>query len=65
MRRTAPVALVSVTDEVFPGVLDATGFDKLAWSYRRAGGFALAAVGLDGGLLRAASTLPARVHNST
>jgi AraC-like DNA-binding protein len=40
------------TAEVFPGVLDAAGFDELAADYRGATGFALAATDGDGRWLR-------------
>jgi len=59
MSRIDSVLRVPVPGEVFPGVLDAAGFDELARSYRRACGFALAAVDADGRVRRGAPGLPA------
>ncbi|HZL45310.1 MAG TPA: helix-turn-helix domain-containing protein [Opitutaceae bacterium] len=42
------------TTEIFPGLLDAAGFDRLARLHRRATGLALAAVDADGCFLRGA-----------
>jgi len=57
----APRAAVKVgpgPNELFPGVLDAAGFDRLAELHRKGTGFALAAVDADGNFLRGGPGLP-------
>ena len=63
MRRNDSARSARESGEVFPGMLDAAGFDELARSYRRISGFALAAVDADGRLLRGDGALPACARN--